>query len=175
MQVQPVTCWHPPASFHWIGVYLISSSKMIGNFLAVLNFSRLFLKINCFICNQLLVLSNHKLDTYFWLLIGGTIALIWWVSNTWWFSRYHYDIFGLDTFQKIKPHPTSTIIRSAIHWAMTCLAFVGEVGKLWGKMSLWVANQLVFWVFYNCCHGIIAMLTVLPDAKPYCWGPCCHP
>ena len=33
------------------GVYFINSSKMIGNFPAVSNFNRLFLKINRFICS----------------------------------------------------------------------------------------------------------------------------
>ena len=33
------------------GVYSIDSSKMIGDFPAVLNFNRLFLKLNRFICN----------------------------------------------------------------------------------------------------------------------------
>jgi hypothetical protein len=35
------------------------SSKMIGNFPEVLNFNRLFLKLNRFIYNQLPVLPNH--------------------------------------------------------------------------------------------------------------------
>ena len=34
-----------------IGVYSINSSKTIGNFPEVLNFNRLFLKLNRFICN----------------------------------------------------------------------------------------------------------------------------
>ena len=34
-----------------IGVYSINYSKMIGNYPAVLNFNRLFLKLNWFICN----------------------------------------------------------------------------------------------------------------------------
>ena len=51
LQVQPVTCWHPPVFLHQIGVYSIYSSKMMGNFPAVLNFYRLFLKLNRFICN----------------------------------------------------------------------------------------------------------------------------
>jgi hypothetical protein len=34
----------------------IDSSKLVGNFLAVLNFNRLFLKHNRFICNELPVL-----------------------------------------------------------------------------------------------------------------------
>jgi hypothetical protein len=34
-----------------IGVYSINSSKRIGNFHAVLNFNRLFLKLNRFVCN----------------------------------------------------------------------------------------------------------------------------
>ena len=38
-------------SFIKLGVYSIDSSKMVGNFLVVLNFNRLFLKINRFICN----------------------------------------------------------------------------------------------------------------------------
>ena len=34
-----------------VGIYAINSSRMIGNFPAVLNFNRLFLKLNRFICN----------------------------------------------------------------------------------------------------------------------------
>ena len=34
---------------------------MIGNFLAVLNLNRLFLKLNQFICNYLPVLHDHCL------------------------------------------------------------------------------------------------------------------
>ena len=37
-------------SYIKIGVYSIDSSKMMGNFPAVLNFDRLFLKLNRFIC-----------------------------------------------------------------------------------------------------------------------------
>ena len=33
---------------------------MISNFHAVLNFNQLFLKLNRFICNQLLVLADHS-------------------------------------------------------------------------------------------------------------------
>ena len=40
----------------------MNSSKMIGNFPAVLNFNPLFLKLNRFICNLLLVLP----DPSFW-------------------------------------------------------------------------------------------------------------
>ena len=39
----------------------MESSKVIGNSPAILNFRRLFLKLNCFICNQLPVLPNHRL------------------------------------------------------------------------------------------------------------------
>jgi hypothetical protein len=49
LQVQPVTCKHHPVFLYWIGVYSINSFKMIGNFHAVLNFHRLFLKLNRFI------------------------------------------------------------------------------------------------------------------------------
>ena len=39
-------------------VYSINSSKMIGSFPAVLNFNRLFLKLNRFMCNKLPVLPH---------------------------------------------------------------------------------------------------------------------
>ena len=46
---------------YYIGVYFINSSKMIGNFPAVLlSFDRLFLKLYWFICNQLPVLPDHR-------------------------------------------------------------------------------------------------------------------
>ena len=50
-QVQPVTCWHLSVFLYWIGVYSINSSKMISKFLEVLNFNRLILKLNLFICD----------------------------------------------------------------------------------------------------------------------------
>ena len=33
LDVQPVTCWHPPVFLYQIGAYSINSSKIIGNFL----------------------------------------------------------------------------------------------------------------------------------------------
>jgi hypothetical protein len=44
--------------------YSISSSKVIGNFLEVLNFNRLFLKLNRFICNYLPILPDHWVYTW---------------------------------------------------------------------------------------------------------------
>ena len=41
-------------------------------------------------------------------------------------------IFGLVAFGRFELYPTSSIIRSVIHRAMTRLIFVGEVGKLGG-------------------------------------------
>jgi hypothetical protein len=38
-------------SFHSFEAYSRDSSKMMGNFREVLNFNRLFLKLNRFICN----------------------------------------------------------------------------------------------------------------------------
>ena len=66
-------------------------------------------------------------------------------------------MFGLVTFTKVKLHPSSLIMRNAIHQAMTHLIFVpkvgklggGNLGKLGGNMSLWSADQLVLWVLYN--------------------------
>jgi len=52
--------WHPLVFIYWIGVYLLKSSKMIGTFPAVLNFIRLFLKLNRCICNSLPVLPDHR-------------------------------------------------------------------------------------------------------------------
>ena len=59
LRVQPVTFWHPSVFLYEIGVYSIDSSQIIGDFPAVLNFNRLFLKLNRFICNQLPVLPDH--------------------------------------------------------------------------------------------------------------------
>ena len=42
----------------------------------------------------------------------------------------------LVTFTRVKLHPPSSIMRSAIHRAMTRLIFVPEVGKLGGGMWL---------------------------------------
>jgi hypothetical protein len=50
-------------SFYEIGVYSTDSSKTINNFPAVLmNFNRLFLKLNRFICNILPVLPDHRVQ-----------------------------------------------------------------------------------------------------------------
>jgi hypothetical protein len=69
-------------------------------------------------------------------------------------------------------YPPSSIIRSVVHRAMTCLIFLGEVGKLGGNnfselgggMWLWGAGQLVLWVFYNKKpirqHSILSMTTL---------------
>ena len=64
-------------------------------------------------------------------------------------------IFGLVTFAKVKLHPPSSIMSSAIHRAMTQLIFVHEVGKLGGgnlgklrgNLLVKSADQLVLWVF----------------------------
>ena len=84
----------------------------------------------------------------FWLLIGGIVVLIWWVSVTWWFSRHDDDIW-LVTFAKDKLHPPSFISWSDIHRVMTRFIFVCEVGRLGGIMWLWGADQLVLWIFNN--------------------------
>ena len=41
------------------GIFSLTSSDMIGNFPAALNFNRSFLKLNRFICNKLPVLLDH--------------------------------------------------------------------------------------------------------------------
>ena len=58
-------------------------------------------------------------------------------------------LFGLVTFAKVKLHQPFFMIKSVIHWAMTRLIFVFEVGKLGGNIWLGGANQLVLWIFYN--------------------------
>ena len=85
------------------------------------------------------------------------------MSNTWWFNCRIDDI-GLVIFAKVKLHPSMPKMRSVVHRAMTCLIVVPEVGKLGGCMWLWVANQLVLWVFYNGKtlrqHFILLMTTL---------------
>ena len=49
LQVQPVTCSHPPVFLYKIGVCSINSSQTTGSFPTLLNFNRLFL--NRFIYN----------------------------------------------------------------------------------------------------------------------------
>ena len=44
-------CSHPPVFLYKNGVCSINSSRMIGKFPAVLNFNRLFLRLDRFICN----------------------------------------------------------------------------------------------------------------------------
>jgi hypothetical protein len=44
----------------------MNSSKPIGNSPAVLNFNRLFPKLNRFICNWLPVLPGHRVDAHVW-------------------------------------------------------------------------------------------------------------
>jgi hypothetical protein len=43
---------------------------------------------------------------------------------------------GLVTFGKSQVHPPSSIMRSVVHQALTCVIFVLEVGKLEGGMWL---------------------------------------
>ena len=73
------TCSHPPVFLHKIGVFSVDSSKLIGNFPADLNFNRLFLKLNWFICNQLPVLPNHRCQRSLrhWLRSKGQIPAFW--------------------------------------------------------------------------------------------------
>ena len=52
-------------------------------------------------------------------------------------------IFELVTFAKVKPHPTSSIMRSAIYQAMTCLIFVAEVGRIRKGHVVLRCHQLV--------------------------------
>ena len=58
-------------------------------------------------------------------------------------------MFWLAIFAIDKLYPPSSLIRSAIHKAMTHLIFVGKVGQLGGGMWLWGVDQLVSYVFYN--------------------------
>ena len=51
LQVQPVTRWHPPVFLYSNWGIFYRFLRMSGNFPAVLNFNRLFLKFNQFICN----------------------------------------------------------------------------------------------------------------------------
>ena len=61
---------------YWIGVYSINSSKMTGNFPAVSNTNRLFLKLNRFICNQPPVLPGHRSRPILWHKISPDTAPI---------------------------------------------------------------------------------------------------
>ena len=54
-----------------------------------------------------------------------------------------FMMFGYVTFVTIKLHPPSSVVRSAIHQAMTHLIFVAKPGKLGGGMWLWGADELV--------------------------------
>ena len=51
--------------------------------------------------------SVSFLDSYtkFWFLIIGTIVFIWWLSNTWWFSRL-LDDFWVSLIYKSQTTPT---------------------------------------------------------------------
>ena len=51
VQFQPVTCRHLSDLLDLFEVYSIDSSKMSGNIPEVLNFNRVFLNLNRFICN----------------------------------------------------------------------------------------------------------------------------
>ena len=46
--------------FNWVEVYSLDSSKMMGNFHVVFNFNRLFLILNRFSWNKVLVLPNRS-------------------------------------------------------------------------------------------------------------------
>ena len=81
-------------------------------------------------------------------------------------------VFGFVAFTKIKLHPLSSIIRSAIDQAMTQLIFVGKVGKLGGDMWLWGADQLVSHVFHNkklVQQHFILLVTTLETRHNHYW------
>ena len=109
--------------------------------------------------------------------------------------------FGLITFIIVKLHPPSSIMKSAIHQAMTRFFFMSEIGKLGsdnlgelgGNMWLWGANQLVLCVFYDgktisqhfilhvtlyihwlCSHGHMTPHSTLAWAIPGCVGSGYH-
>ena len=99
LQVQPVTCWHPPVFLYKIGIYSIDSSKMIGNFLAVLNFNQLFFKLNRFICNKRPVLPDHsptfyglKIKNQYWTGICECMVSIGTQHQSWYQRAYHTRI-----------------------------------------------------------------------------------
>jgi hypothetical protein len=69
-------------------------------------------------------------------------------------------IFGLVTIINIKLHPPSSIIRSAIHQAMTCLIFVHEVGKLGGGIGCEVSTNLYYG--YSMIKETIQQHYILP-------------
>ena len=61
-QIQHILC--TPVTM----IYSINSSKIIGEFHGILNFNWLFLKLNCFICNHLPVLLDHRILSSIYML-----------------------------------------------------------------------------------------------------------
>ena len=81
-----------------------------------------------------------------WLLIGDTFVLIRWVSNLWWFSHCHDDIW-IRHFCKSQttPIPLRVLSTELWHTWFLCLRWANLGGNMW----VWGANQLVVWIFYN--------------------------
>ena len=65
---------HPPVFLYWVGVYSRIASEMIGNFPAVLSFTGLFLKLNWFSRNWLLVIVSHRIESSLSLLLRAVIG-----------------------------------------------------------------------------------------------------
>ena len=68
-------------SFITLGISSKNSYKMIGNFPAVVNFNRLFLKLNRFICNKLPVLPDHRSRAQLLVAFGDWISFL--AGNVW--------------------------------------------------------------------------------------------
>ena len=81
---------------YWNGVYFITSVKVIGNSHGVLmKFNRLFLKINRFICNKLLVLPDHRFQVSKWKLRCKT-----WESSN---QKLSLSLYFINLQSKCKP------------------------------------------------------------------------
>ena len=70
----------------------MKSSKMVGDFPAILNFNWLFLKLNRFICNYLSVLSNHRQVVQIQIWFVATFLMIFGV---------HINMLFITNFAKI--------------------------------------------------------------------------
>ena len=86
------------------------------------------------------------------------------MSNTWWFSR-HLDDIWVSHLAKVKLHSPSSIIRSAINRAMTCLIFV-EGGQIRRWHGCKVPTNLL-WILYN--ENLIRQHFILPVTTLETW------
>ena len=91
------------------GLSLKASPSDYGSWTVILVMKCLFDDLLFKKTNEANSVSFFNSDIYFWFIIIGTIVFIWWLSNTWWFSRLLDDIWVSRIY---KSHTTPTILHN---------------------------------------------------------------